>query len=294
MYSNILKKILNKDKISYVDIGASGDLLPRWKKYNEILLIFAFEPILNEYKKLKIKLKNHKNIKIFNYAIADRKGKRIFNETVGPYQSSFLIPNYNLVKNFPNQKRFDIKKRSNINCKTLNSFKEKFDFIKIDTQGFNYNILVGGADKIKNTLAIEIEAEFIKIYKNQKLFEDSKVFLEKKNFIMIDFLNLRRWSNLKNMTFGRMVFGNVLFIKNPSKIIKNYTQYKKLIIILIIYNKLDYALTLIKNVKLNDRKLFLKIILMKKRLLFIPNILFSILLRFLRIFNKNLDLTLFS
>ena len=123
----------------------------------------------------------------------------------------------------------------------IDSFKENFDFIKIDTQGYNYNVLVGGKNKLKNTLAIETEVEFVQIYQNQKLFEDIKKYLQSKDFIFIDFIDLRRWSNIKNEIFGRMIFGNTLFIKNPKRVIKNYTQYKKLITILLIYNKLDLA-----------------------------------------------------
>lgn len=293
MYSNILKKILNQTKISYVDVGASDDLLPRWKKYNKILSIFAFEPIIDEYFKLKEKLKKQKNITIINSALADKEGYRFFYETEGPYQSSFIKPNYQFVKQYPNARRFNIKKKVKLYCKKLDNFKENFDFIKIDTQGFNHNVLLGGVKKIKNTLAIEIEAEFIQIYKNQKLFEESKFFLEKNDFIIVDFLNLRRWSNLKNNIFGRLIFGNVLFIKDPTRVLKNYSQFRKLIIILIIYNKLDIALSLSKNLKQNDRILIKKIIKRKKNLLFIPRFLFSIVHRFLRIFNKDIDYILF-
>ena len=98
--------------------------------------------------------------------------------------------------------------------------KKIFDFIKIDTQGYNYNVLVGGKNKLKNTLAIETEVEFVQIYQNQKLFEDIKKYLQSKDFIFIDFIDLRRWSNIKNEIFGRMIFGNTLFIKNPKRVIK--------------------------------------------------------------------------
>ena len=49
----------------------------------------------------------------------------------------------------------------------------------------------------------------MQIYQNQKLFEDIKKYLQSKDFIFIDFIDLRRWSNIK-MIFGRMIFGNTL------------------------------------------------------------------------------------
>ena len=143
-------------------------------------------------------------------------------------------------------------------------------------------------------MAIETEVEFVKIYKNQKLFEDTKKFLESKDFIFLDFIDLRRWSNLKNNIFGRMIFGNTLFVKNPKKVLRNYTQYKKLIIILLIYNKLDLALTLSNKLKLKDKIIVRKIINKKRLLWFIPKIIFSLLLKLIRIKNKNIDNTLFT
>jgi len=287
----ILKKVLKQTKITYLDVGASGDLLPRWNKYNDILAIYALEPIYDEFIKLKKKL--NKSVQIFNDALSDKEGYKIFYETKGPYQSSFLQPNFKFVNQFPNSDRFNIKKKIKIYCKKLDNFKDNFDFIKIDTQGYNYNVLSGGIKKIKSTLAIEIEAEFVKIYKGQKLFEDTKTFLEKNNFIMIDFLNLRRWSWSRSHILGRLIFGNVLFIKDPIKLLKNYSQYKKLIVILIIYNKLDYASSLSKKLKISDRLEINKLIKRKKVLLFFPTILFSLIFKILRLFNKNFDYTLF-
>lgn len=289
-----LKNLLNQSKISYADVGASKDILIRWRKYIKFLTIYGFEPIFEEYKNLKAKFKNQKNIKLYNCALADKNGLKNFYEVEGIYQSSFLKPNYNFIKQYPNPERFNLKKVFKIYCKKFDTFKEKFDFIKIDTQGFNYNVLIGAKKTIKNTLAIEIEVEFIKIYKNQKLFEDTKKFLEKKDFIFLDFIDLRRWSNLKNNLFGRIIFGNAIFIKNPNKVLKDYTQFKKLITILLIYNKLDLALMLSKKMKTKDKIIVENIINKKKIIWLFPKLFFSILYRIIRLFNKNFDYTLFS
>ena len=289
-----LNNLLNQSKISYVDVGASKDILYRWKKYKKFYSYMHLN-LLSEYKNLKIKVENKKEFKIFNYALAEKDGYKKFYEVEGIFQSSFLKPNYNFLNQFPNSERFKIKKELKINCKKFDSFKENFDFIKIDTQGYNYNVLVGGKNKLKNTLAIEtLEVEFVQIYQNQKLFEDIKKYLQSKDFIFIDFIDLRRWSNIKNEIFGRMIFGNTLFIKNPKKVIKNYTQYKKLITILLIYNKLDLALKLSSKLKSNDRAIVKKYINKKKFLWFIPKTIFSLILRIMRIKNKNIDLTLFT
>ena len=50
-----LKNLLNQSKISYVDVGASKNILERWKKYRKFLHVYAFEPIYEEYINLKSK-----------------------------------------------------------------------------------------------------------------------------------------------------------------------------------------------------------------------------------------------
>ena len=67
-----LNSLLNQSKISYVDVGASKDILDRWKKYKKFLYIYAFEPLLEEYENLKLKIEENKDFKLFNYALAEK------------------------------------------------------------------------------------------------------------------------------------------------------------------------------------------------------------------------------
>jgi len=68
------------------------------------------------------------------------------------------------------------------------------DFIKLDTQGSELDILKG-SDKILRSplIGLEIEMEFISLYKDQPLFGDVVNFLGSKNFQFIDFIHLQRW-----------------------------------------------------------------------------------------------------
>ena len=122
-------------------------------------------------------------------------------------------------------------------------------------------------------MGIEIETEFLNIYKNQHLFEDIKKFLESKNFYFVNFYNLRRWSHSKNYLYGKTIFCNSLFLKklevndfkNPKKIIKY-------IIICILYNVLDIAELTIKKS-------------------YLPNIQKNKMIKHLKFFNKKLFIT---
>ena len=48
----------------------------------------------------------------------------------------------------------------------------KPDLIKVDVQGFEYDVLLGFGDLLGDCLAIELEAQLLPIYRDQKLFHD--------------------------------------------------------------------------------------------------------------------------
>ncbi|EEU9512535.1 FkbM family methyltransferase, partial [Escherichia coli] len=51
----------------------------------------------------------------------------------------------------------------------INDIKE-VDLLKIDTQGSELNILVGGEQVLNNTLCIQLEVSFIPLYEGQPSF----------------------------------------------------------------------------------------------------------------------------
>ena len=91
-----------------------------------------------------------------------------------------MIPNSEILNIFPESPRFDVESEVKIDADSLdNCHKDEVDFIKIDVQGGELNILKGAENLLKNTLGIELEIEFVQIYKNQTLFEKFKNGLRK-------------------------------------------------------------------------------------------------------------------
>ena len=56
------------------------------------------------------------------------------------------------------------------------------DFLKIDTQGSEYEILEGAINTLPNIRHIKCEAEFTEWYKGQRLAKDVISFLKSKGF----------------------------------------------------------------------------------------------------------------
>ena len=60
------KKILYQNKLTFVDIGASIQIIPRWKRiHKDNLNYILFEPNKNEIKKLKLNKKYYSKYKIY-------------------------------------------------------------------------------------------------------------------------------------------------------------------------------------------------------------------------------------
>ena len=259
-YKNQFSKLLNKKKIKFIDIGASIQIIPRWKRIDKNNLNYIlFEPNPKEAKKLHQNKKYYKNYKVYETALSNKNQILNLNITKGIYQTSVLKPNFDFVHQFQNPDRYKITERELINAKKLDHFKiTNSDFIKVDAQGYNYEILEGSIKTLKDTLGVEVEIEFIDIYSKQKLFGDVKKLLKKNNLDFIDFTALRRWNRYNESNYGQCVFGNAVFLKNPNKVLKmRKDRLFKYIAICILYKQFDLVKYILDSKKINsaERKL---------------------------------------
>lgn len=257
-YKNNFKKILKNNKIVFIDIGAAIQIIPRWKRIDKFNLKYIlFEPNRSEFKKLNLNKKYYNHYKVYNFALSNKNKVLKLYLTKGIYQSSVLEPNFNLINKFPNPERYSIVGKELLNAKKLDYFKiNNVDFVKIDTQGYNYEILNGASKTLKNVIGIETEVEFAQVYKKQKLFGDISSYLRKKNFDFIDFTTLKRWNRSNVQNYGQCIFGNALFLKTPDKILKmNESKIIKYIAICILYNQYELADYILKKNKISKEKI---------------------------------------
>ena len=240
-YSNSL--LLNKFHL--LDIGAAGEISNRWMIIEKNITLSLAEP----HKKSSIELKNKGHSVIEKIFYSKDNLNLSFYETRKPMCSSILKPNLKHINNFSESDRFEILKKIQTETTTIDSeFKldKAPNFVKIDTQGSELEILKGSTNSLKNILGLEIECEFFQLYENQPLFSEIQEFLNKYNFEFIDFLNIYRWERKKNRFTGQPQFSDALFLKKPDLILKDFKNksiseelFLKYIVILIIYNKPD-------------------------------------------------------
>ena len=134
-----------KKSYNVVDIGAQSGSYTLYAKYLPMSTFYSFEPFPSSFRLLNdnIKLNNIKNVKTFNTAISNKGGSAILNTCI----------NHNGLHTLGgNVCRFTDIKPIEISTTTLDSFfydtDTKVDFIKIDTEGYEYYILQGGIKTI--------------------------------------------------------------------------------------------------------------------------------------------------
>jgi len=250
-YENkVFQKILDKnDEISLVDVGGYKGIQERWKKIEQFIDFHTFEPNPTEAKKIS---GNSKKLSVHNEALSDHDGEIVLNICKEPGVSSVLEPNIDFLKNFRDIERYEIVNKLNVKCKKLDSVNiNKIDFIKIDVQGYNLEVLKGSIESLKKCIGVEIECEFKQIYKNQSMFKDVENFLNNSNFELIDFLDIVRWcedrkeKNSLNIR-GEVVFVNAFFLKkNIENYVDNLANFKKILTILILFGQYEKVYKLI-------------------------------------------------
>lgn len=137
--------------------------------------IYAVEPnpFTFHYLKKNVKLNGYNNIKLMNLGISDKKGKLPF----------YMSKSWNCSRFDKGSDDSDIIKVQQIKVDTLdNLFKgKKIDFIRMDVEGYELNILKGAKELIKNNPGIAIFFEFHAQFFNTKQREEFINFLKENN-----------------------------------------------------------------------------------------------------------------
>lgn len=251
----IFKCLLNGNKFSMIDIGASGGSQSRWSRFSPQVDSWSVEPDVRSRDELIGDKSNEDNgiNKIIYDALSDHDGYIDLYLTRDPQKTSVFRPNYEIIGKFPDSKNYDVVDMINIKCSSLDSIIQKnslaFDFLKIDTQGSELSILQGGAIALKGILGIEVEIEFAEIYENQPLFTDVYLYLVEQGFEILDFVYLSRWGNYKFSGLGKLMFGDAVFLRNPESMVESatnategFTLIRRYIALLFVYRQYDLIL----------------------------------------------------
>lgn len=213
---------LNLPELCVVDIGASGGLCEPFASSKNILAVL-FDPDLRADLPKEEKQDYGRAI-TFPVALSNKEQPLQFFLTREQECSSCLEPNTKLICRYAKPERFAVSKVITLKSKNLDdcmhSARLTPDFIKVDVQGFEYEVLQGAANSLENVCGVLLETEFEPLYKNQKLFPEIHALMRSKGFEIFDLQRCfykRRLLGYPEQK-GQLVFGNALYLRPPEKL----------------------------------------------------------------------------
>ena len=262
MITNLFK---NETPLVICDIGASpADPTPFIDElFNNVnCFLYGFEPNEEEFRKLNSTDKKN----YFNYAVGSGQSETL-NICAAPGMTSILEPDFEYLELFHGFSDWaKVKKKVKIQTKKLDdiNFDKKIDFLKIDVQGYEHEVIKNGNNIIKDCLIVQLETSPIPLYKNEKSFAHICLQLENLGFQLHSFnkINTRFF---KPLTLQNNIYSGLhhlfqldyVFIKKLNLLDKlDLEQLKKIALILFYsfgsYDLVDYIISKISKLKKDD------------------------------------------
>ena len=192
-----LKSKLKNKLINVIDVGAhKGETIQLFSKNFNLNSIICYEASKKNFEYLSnfLKKKHNFNLEIYNIGLGSEEKELDFFQTSESSSSTFCKINFQSNYYKKKKKILDIFKKENyilntekIKLNTLNNQFKNFSFnfvdiLKIDTEGFEFDVIKGASNCLKNIRFIYFEHHFdsmiIKSYKFSEIHE----YLKSNNF----------------------------------------------------------------------------------------------------------------
>lgn len=206
---------LSQEKLIIFDIGAQyGQTAFEYIQRFNTSTIYSFEPFNESFIVLNKNVKENANIKIFNLAFGDSIGIEKLNCNSFSATNSILETDDRGSSTWGNNLLETID-TTEISITTIDDFVEKkqisaIDILKIDVQGYEFNVIQGAKNLISNNgiRVIYLEVIILPTYKKQKYLDELLSLLRSFNFI------LHGMYNFNYDSFGSLRQFDAIFINS--------------------------------------------------------------------------------
>lgn len=169
-----------------LDVGAnSGQYAGLMRELGYKGNIHSFEPTSMAFNLLSNKSKKDKNWHVHQLAIGANTGEIEINISENSFSSSILEIEKLHVKSAPQSRYIN---KETVPIETIDNLfpvitkGAKAIYMKIDTQGYESEVLKGAENSLHKIQCIQLEMSLVKLYKNEWLFEETLDYLKKKYF----------------------------------------------------------------------------------------------------------------
>ncbi len=219
--ANHLRKIFAQNNIQLVlDVGANMG------QYHDFLRsevgfkgqILSFEPVRKYSDLLKSRLAEDPRWRIYDFALGSEEGEASINVTRSPGLNSFLPARTDVVDGFWSEgaviavEKVRIRTLDNMVSEGEIDFSNSNVYLKLDTQGFDLEVIKGALRSLPKIRALQTEASIRPIYEGMPTFLESLATMTQNSFDLSGMFPVTHDDNLRLIELD-FVFVNSLFIK---------------------------------------------------------------------------------
>ena len=215
---SFLKNLIQECEINCViDIGSHrGSFFESLRSMGYEGQVISVEPTETNYKYQKEKFKNDKKLKLFNFATGETECEKKINVTDFSNLNSLLTPRNNIVKN---KIKVKIKRLDSLIDQIPNTIENPKIFCKIDTQGYDLNVLKGAGDLMELIEVIQTEISIRPLYYNSPDHIQSFKYFKSIGYEMIHLFPCSKDAKLNHI----LEFDCILLKKNKLGNLNNKT-----------------------------------------------------------------------
>jgi FkbM family methyltransferase len=186
-----LKELFSLHKIDCVlDVGANTgqyrDLLRDKVGYQGEIL--SFEPVSHISIALSKRAKSDPHWKVFPFALGSAAGSAQINVTKAPSRNSLLAPRTDMVEGFWSVDA--VTHLETVTIHTVDDFLSRHGidcasrsvYLKLDTQGFDLEVVKGAASSLKHIHALQLEASMRPIYHGMPGYQEAIAFMNNSGY----------------------------------------------------------------------------------------------------------------
>ncbi|MDX6582524.1 MAG: hypothetical protein QOI10_1708 [Solirubrobacterales bacterium] len=220
----MLEQLLGSNPIRLVDVGARGGIDPRWRPFESLLELTAFEPDPDECRRLTAAAPQLSYpARFLPLAVWRETAAAVpFHICRWPVASGFYPPNEALLESFPHARELlAVTRVVEVETASLDDADRRYglaaDHLKLDVEGAELDVLIGGEDVLARALVLEVEVEMAPLFEGQPLFADVDAHLRSRGWSLH---GLRRTSWRRGapprrddlVAGGRLVSADALYV----------------------------------------------------------------------------------
>ncbi len=260
-------RTLSPSPLKLIDIGARAGINPRWLNLipNFPVQIIGFEP--DEAECAALNAKGEAFVKYLPFAVGKTVETRTFHLLKAAGSSSLFRPNYAFINRCVSAPNYAIEREVQVQTNTLDSILKQenisdIDYIKIDTEGCERDILTGATETLKHVFAVEVEVWFNPVFTDAPLFRDIDAMLSEQGFVLFDLAKSnyfkRKIGKHLGGPKGQLVAGDAIYFRDipslpPSSLFYDKAKLARAIVIAMQYCYFDFALEAIQQARAHGK-----------------------------------------